>query len=347
VPCAPFASVLCAAHAGHARLWLSGVSSRATSRRLVRTRRHRRPVVFCVDGVGNFGATSVSLGGRSTRLACRCTFKRSSGRKATGASSDHMDHCHARNEDASSRAIGVLPAPRADGPRCCYLVAHSGAAPWHCADGVLPPSRGADRPAGARRVGEYDLRPALRCARLGVDVFHSQRRDLLAWRMASSDGGSALDRAAGRVFFGRRGRLARCGAVLNLSASWARVSAGPQQGRPRSATTSQFPPCLRSPAAFRTGSVKPPFPYLPQVRGRSSLATVATGNRREPVVDGPDQQTSVLTSCGNGIMMLHLARGGGTEEVRKWKSWLRLPICQYNEALALTRTFGSAAGGCC
>ena len=86
-------------------------------------------VVFVIDGVGNFGATSVSLGRAIDEASLPLhvqTVEWSHGYGRIFA--DHMDHCHARNEGRKlAEQIVCYQRPRADGPPLpVYLVAHSG-----------------------------------------------------------------------------------------------------------------------------------------------------------------------------------------------------------------------------
>src|SRR5262249_33750158 len=165
-------------------------------------------IVFVVDGVGNFGATSSSLGQAIEEAGLPLhlhTVEWSHGYGRIFA--DHMDHCHARNEGRKlAEQIACSQRPRPDGPPLpVYLVAHSGgSAVALAATEFLPPDSVERMVLLAPSVSaEYDLCPALRCTRLGIDVFHS-RRDLLALGIGAGILGTADRRwtaAAGRGGF--------------------------------------------------------------------------------------------------------------------------------------------------
>jgi len=184
---------------------------------------------------------------------------------------DHMDHCHARNEGRKlAEQIACYQRPRADGPPLpVYLVAHAGAAPWHWRDGVPPPNA-VERIVLLARRCRRSMTCAASLCRLGVDVFHSQR-DGLCWGLALASSGTAdrrWDRGCGTRCFRRRGRLARCGAVLKLRQHpWGRVSAGPATRAATKALTTSNSSVPTFSAAFRTGSVNR-FPYFCRFRGR-------------------------------------------------------------------------------
>jgi len=165
-------------------------------------------IVFVLDGVGNFGTTSTSLRDAIEESGLPLyvqTVEWSHGYGRVFA--DHLDNCHARNEGRKLAAqIACYQQPRADGqPLPVYLVAHSGgSAVALAATEWLPPGSVERIVLLAPSVSaDYDLRPALRCSRLGIDVFHSQR-DVLALGLGVAVLGTA-DRqrtaAAGRVGF--------------------------------------------------------------------------------------------------------------------------------------------------
>jgi pimeloyl-ACP methyl ester carboxylesterase len=162
-------------------------------------------VVFTADGAGGFGTTSSAL--RSAIAdeglpLCVETVPWSHGYGRGLA--DQMDYGHAREEGACL-AGQVLARRRSCPGSPIFLVAHSAgsavvlaaaeALPSDSVDGIvlLAPSVSAD----------YDLRPALRSARRGIDVFTSEN-DLLFLGLGTSLVGTA-DRhwsaAAGRVGF--------------------------------------------------------------------------------------------------------------------------------------------------
>jgi len=165
-------------------------------------------VVFVVDGVGNFGATSNSLrqaaeeAGQPLHIH---TVDWSHGYARIFA--DHMDRRHALNEGRKlAEQIACYQQPRGDGPPLpVYIVAHSGGSSVAlAATELLPPDSVECIVLLAPSVSaEYDLRPALRCARCGIDVFHS-RRDLLALGLGVRLLGTSDRRwtaASGRVGF--------------------------------------------------------------------------------------------------------------------------------------------------
>src|SRR5262249_24901425 len=127
-------------------------------------------VVFVVDGVGNFGATSNSLrqaaeeAGQPLHIH---TVDWSHGYARIFA--DHMDRRHALNEGRKlAEQIACYQQPRGDGPPLpVYIVAHSGGSSVAlAATELLPPDSVECIVLLAPSVSaEYDLRPALRCAR--------------------------------------------------------------------------------------------------------------------------------------------------------------------------------------
>src|SRR5437870_552837 len=109
----------------------SGCASVSSSRYAVTPHPEAPPpqaIVFVVDGVGNFGATSSSLGQAIDEAGLPLhvqTVEWSHGYGRIFA--DHMDHCHARNEGHKlAEQIACYQRPRPDGPPLpVYLVAHS------------------------------------------------------------------------------------------------------------------------------------------------------------------------------------------------------------------------------
>src|SRR5436305_11984578 len=86
-------------------------------------------VVFVIDGVGNFGATSASLGQAIEEAGLPLhlhTVEWSHGYGRIFA--DHVDHCHARHEGRKlAEQIACYQRPRADGPPLpIYMIAHRG-----------------------------------------------------------------------------------------------------------------------------------------------------------------------------------------------------------------------------
>lgn len=166
-----------------------------------------RAVVFVLDGVGNFGATSEAI----QRAAEECalpvyveSFEWSHGYGRVLA--DHFDRGHARDE-ARRLATQVLcyQQPRPEGPPLpVSILAHSGGCAVALAAAELLPPNSVERIIllSPSVSAEYDLRPALLAARQGIDVFHSRRDAFLG--VATAVLGTADRRwtaAAGRVGF--------------------------------------------------------------------------------------------------------------------------------------------------
>ncbi len=161
----------------------SGCAGVSSSRYAATPRPDAQPpqaVVFVIDGVGDFGATSSSLGQAIEEAGLPLhlhTVEWSHGYGRIFA--DHMDHCHARNEGRKlAEQIACYQRPRADGPPLpIYMIAHSGGSAVALAATEFLPADSVERIVllAPSVSAEYDLRPALRCTRLGLDVFHSQR----------------------------------------------------------------------------------------------------------------------------------------------------------------------------
>jgi pimeloyl-ACP methyl ester carboxylesterase len=137
----------------------------------------QRGVVFVVDGAGSFHATSEAFQ-KAVQEACLplsvvpVEWSHGFGRVVA----DHTDWNHAQEEGC--RLAGEIAAYRQDHPgSAIYLVAHSaGSGVALTAAGVLPPNS-LDRIillAPSVSTG-FDLRPALRSTREGIDVFYSSR----------------------------------------------------------------------------------------------------------------------------------------------------------------------------
>jgi hypothetical protein len=172
-------------------------------------------VIFCVDGSGclrEMGpdlSQAVAEAGLPLTVDC---FSWSHGRGRVLADL----HGHEHHRDKGKELAGAILAQRRNCPGGkIYLVCHSsGAAVGLAAVECLPPGA-VDRiillaPAVSP---QYDLRPALRCACEGIDVFTS-RRDLLSCTLAlvgTADGMHCL--SAGRVGF-TAPPACRCDAAL-------------------------------------------------------------------------------------------------------------------------------------
>jgi pimeloyl-ACP methyl ester carboxylesterase len=162
-------------------------------------------IVFVANGSGDSRTTTHALTGAvaATGVPLRVeTFPWShgSGRLLV----DHLDHCN--QVDEGRRLAGLVWAARTSCPgRAVYLVGHSsGTAVVLAAAEALPPGSVERIVLLAPAVSaDYDLRPALRTARQGIDVFYS-RRDIGALGIGTSLVGTADNcwgAAAGRVGF--------------------------------------------------------------------------------------------------------------------------------------------------
>jgi pimeloyl-ACP methyl ester carboxylesterase len=92
---------------------------------------------------------------------------------------DHVDYRHARAEGMKlATQIACYRQAQGQGPPLpVYLVAHSGGSAVVLAAAELLPPDSVERIVllAPSVSADYDLRPALRCARQGVDVFYSSR----------------------------------------------------------------------------------------------------------------------------------------------------------------------------
>ena len=117
---------------------------------------------------------------------------------------DHVDHCN-HLEEGRCLAAQIVAVKQHCPERAVYLIGHSsGSAVVLATAEALPPCSLERIVLLAPAVSnEYDLRPALRTSRQGIDVFTS-RRDLGALALATGVVGTADRRhtaAAGRVGF--------------------------------------------------------------------------------------------------------------------------------------------------
>jgi len=162
-------------------------------------------VVFVCNGSGDYRTTSAALceASRDTNTPLRVeTFVWSHGYSRLLA--DHLNHCN--HLDEGRRLAAFVAAARQTCPeRAVYLVGHSSG----CA--VALAAAEASPPGSVERIvllapavsTDYDLRPALRASRRGIDVFTS-RRDIGALGIGTTIIGTADRRwsaAAGRVGF--------------------------------------------------------------------------------------------------------------------------------------------------
>lgn len=133
-------------------------------------------VVFVADGAGGWHATSLALGEVLAEARLPLAVERvewTHGYYRVFA--DQMDYCHAQAE--GRRLAAQVMAYRQACRGKVYLLGHSaGSAVILAAAEVLPPDSVDRILLLAPSVSmAYDVRPALRCAREGLDVFHSGR----------------------------------------------------------------------------------------------------------------------------------------------------------------------------
>ena len=162
-------------------------------------------VVFVADGSGDYRTTSRALceAVRACEAPLRVeTFVWSHGYGRIVV--DHVDHCNHLEE--GRRLAGYIVATKQSCPeRSVFLVAHSSGAAVVLAAAEAAPPGSIERivllaPAVSH---DYDLRPALRSVRKGIEVFTS-RRDVGALVIATGIAGTADRRrtaAAGRCGF--------------------------------------------------------------------------------------------------------------------------------------------------
>ncbi len=162
-------------------------------------------VVFVADGSGDYRTTSTALcqAVRASGVPLRVeTFVWSHGYGRMLA--DHVDHCN-HLEEGQRLAAFVAAAQQSCPARAVYLVGHSSGAAVVLAAAEAAPPGSLERivllaPAVSHN---YDLRPALRSCRQGIDVFVS-RRDVGALAIGTGIIGTADRRrtaAAGRIGF--------------------------------------------------------------------------------------------------------------------------------------------------
>jgi pimeloyl-ACP methyl ester carboxylesterase len=162
-------------------------------------------VVFVADGSGDYRTTSAAVcdAVRDTGAPLRVeTFVWSHGYRRLLV--DHVDHCNHLEEGRRLAAL-VAAVRQSDPARAVSLVGHSsGCAVVLAAAEALPPDMLERIVMLAPAISnDYDLRPALRSSRLGIDVF-SSHRDVGALGIGTGIIGTADRRwsaAAGRVGF--------------------------------------------------------------------------------------------------------------------------------------------------
>lgn len=166
-----------------------------------------RCVVFAVDGAGNFQGSSKALKAfvADENLPIHVhTFEWSHGDRRVLA--DTRDQAHARREGQRlAEQIVTYQRQGPEPPLPVDIVAHSAGCmvALHAAEQLPPESVEHVILLAPSISASYDVRPALRCCRQGVEVFHSQRDR--AWLglgttlFGTSDGTRST--AAGRVGF--------------------------------------------------------------------------------------------------------------------------------------------------
>jgi pimeloyl-ACP methyl ester carboxylesterase len=162
-------------------------------------------VVFIANGSGDFRTTSAGLSCAAAAAGVPLRLETFVWSHGLGCYlSDHSDHA---NQVAQGRRLAALVAEcrRACPDRAVYLVGHSaGCAVVLAAAEALPPDSVERIVLLAPSVcAGYDLRPALACARCGIESFNS-RLDLVQLGAGVTVAGTADRRwepAAGRVGF--------------------------------------------------------------------------------------------------------------------------------------------------
>ena len=165
-------------------------------------------VVFTADGIGGYGITTSALGRvvRQDHLPLHVqmvTWSHGFGRPLA----DHLGYGHAREQGRKLAAeIACYLRPQPQGPALpVSLVAHSGGSAVVLAATEFLPPDSLDRIVllAPSVSADYDLRPALRCARRGVEVFYSRfdRAYLGVGVVALGTGDRRWTAAAGRVGF--------------------------------------------------------------------------------------------------------------------------------------------------
>jgi pimeloyl-ACP methyl ester carboxylesterase len=138
-------------------------------------------VVFVANGSGDHRSVSANLGQVVAQTATPLdveTVAWSHGRGRYLA--DHLDH--ANHQDQGRQLAGKIVAYRQAYPgRRVYLVGHSTGCAVVLAAAEALPADGVERAIlmAPSLCVSYDLRPALRSARGGIDVFHSGKDNLV------------------------------------------------------------------------------------------------------------------------------------------------------------------------
>jgi pimeloyl-ACP methyl ester carboxylesterase len=161
-------------------------------------------VVFAINGSGSFQFTSTSLESAVADAGLPLTVVTVEWSQGSVVA-DHTDWQHAQ-EEGYRLASQIDSYHQAHPSQAIYLVAHS------AGSGVALTAAAAVPPGSVNRVillspsvsADYDLRPALRSTRDGIDVFYS-RRDVFSLgfgvAFAGTSDGFRGSQAAGRVGF--------------------------------------------------------------------------------------------------------------------------------------------------
>jgi pimeloyl-ACP methyl ester carboxylesterase len=187
-------------------LWLSGCATTGSCAGRPAPPVSVHGIIFAADGAGDFRACSRSLRKAVETAHLPLAVEAVSWSHGFGrVLSDQMGHGHARL--AGQQLAERISELRYQNPRTeIFLVGHSaGSAVVLSAAQLLPPDSVSRIILLAPSVSaEYDLRPALRCARGGMDVFYSKWDWWylgFAVTLVGDADGTWLQPAAGRVGF--------------------------------------------------------------------------------------------------------------------------------------------------
>jgi pimeloyl-ACP methyl ester carboxylesterase len=162
-------------------------------------------VVLCADGAGGFGGTTRALREGLAEQGSPLTVQMVDWTHGFGRIlADQVDNEHAEAEGRKLAELVLAYRARCPG-RPVYLVGHSAGTYVVLAAGRALPADSIERIVllAPSVSADYDLRPVLRCARCGVEVFYS-KRDWPALAVGIALVGTADRRwcaAAGRVGF--------------------------------------------------------------------------------------------------------------------------------------------------
>jgi hypothetical protein len=136
-------------------------------------------IVFTADGIGGYGVTTRAFQRIAEQDQLPLHVEMVAWSHGYGrAFADHVGYGHARTQGQKLAAeIACYLRPQGEGPPLpVYLVAHSGGSAVVLAAAEFLPPNSVERIIlmAPSISADYDVRPALRCARSGVDVFHSR-----------------------------------------------------------------------------------------------------------------------------------------------------------------------------